>query len=422
MSEHGGTQDAGGQTPRRRRPSRVLAWVGVAVAVVLVAGVLTAYAAYRDVFDKIHHVNVTGLGKRPPGYDNSLNILLIGSDSRAGKNSKFGAGISGQRSDTILVLHVSPGFRRAVMLSLPRDSVVPILACPASDGTGGQPAQPGQIEQINATFANGGPGCLWKTIEQTTGIRLDHFMELNFTGFEHVINDLGGVSICLPYGINNPQSKLHLSAGLHHVMGSTALAYWRVRYIGQGSDLERITRDQYLMASLAQSIKRADLLGDPARLYRVISDVTSSLTTDSQLSENMMISLAQGLRNISLKNVHFIQAPTVAYPPNPNWVEWSPQATILFKAIAQDRKLPRLHHHRHRRHATGPSNGVPATSSGGRSSTRSPSAGGSSSPAASAAPSSTPGGSGLTKNYGGITAGANVCHDSGAFAGPLGGH
>ena len=111
----------------------------------------------------------------------------------------------------------------------------------------------------------GGPGCLWKTVEHTTHIRLDHFMELNFTGFENVINDLGGVTICLPFAISDPRSRLHLTSGLHHVWGATALAYWRVRYIGLGSDLERIQRDQYLMASVAQEIKHTNLLGDPAR-------------------------------------------------------------------------------------------------------------------------------------------------------------
>src|SRR5215472_17147741 len=227
------------QGPRGGHGSRVLAWVAIGVAFVLVAGLLTGYIAFRDVLAKILQVPITDLGRRPPKYDNSQNILVIGSDTRKGQHG-FGRAIGGQRSDTILVLHLPPGLKRAVVISIPRDSVVPVLGCPAVSGAPGQSAAPGQVEQINATFAQGGSGCLWKTIEQTTHIRLDHFMELNFTGFEHVINDLGGVKICLPFAINDPHSKLHLSSGIHHVKGSTALAYWRVRYIGQGSDLERI--------------------------------------------------------------------------------------------------------------------------------------------------------------------------------------
>ena len=410
--EHGEVrQDADGRTPLGRRTARILAWVAVALSIALVAGVLTAYVAYRNVFSNIKHVRVAGLGKRPRTFDRSMNILVIGSDTRKGKNAKFGKHIGGQRSDTILVVHLSPGFRHAVVLSLPRDSVVPVLSCPKVPGSPGQTAQPGQVEQINATFANGGPGCLWKTIEQTTHIRLNHFAELNFSGFISVINDLGGVSICLPYAIHDRRSKLRLSRGIHHVMGAEALAYWRVRYIGVGSDLERIQRDQYLMASVAQEVKHTNLLGSPGRLYKVVRDIASSLTTDSGLNQSRLIALVQGLRSVPLGAVHFVQAPVTYYQPNPNWVQWSPRARRLFRAIARDHKLPRTHrHHEH----------LPGMRVLGKASTA---------PSPSASPT-TPGThhngggtlSGINKRYGGINAGANVCHDSGAFSGPLGGH
>jgi LCP family protein required for cell wall assembly len=400
MRDDGNQQVQGGESePRRRRASYVAAWVGVVLACVLVAGALTGYAAYRDLFGKIHQLSVSDLGKRPPQYNTSMNILVIGSDSRAGQNFRFGAHISGQRSDTIMVLHLSPGMKRAVVLSIPRDSVVPILSCPRVPGSPGQTAQPGQVEQINATFAFGGPGCLWKTIEQTTRLRLDHFIELNFTGFERVINDLGGVDICLPYAIHDARSRLRLSSGLHHVWGADALAYWRVRYIGLGSDLERIQRDQFLMASLAQKVKRTDLFGNPARVYKIVSDVAASLTTDSGLTQSDLISLAEGLHSMKLADVHFIQVPAVAYPPNPDWVKWAPQAATLFTAIAHDRKLPR----QHKKSRPAPGHSAAAT---GKSAS------------AGKAPSLTH----LTRNYGGITGRANVCRDRGAFAGPLGGH
>jgi LCP family protein required for cell wall assembly len=373
----------------------VLGWIAVAVAAVLVGGILTAYGVYRDVFGKIHQILVTGLGNRPRAYNHALNILVIGSDTRMGKNSRFGARITGQRSDTVLILHLSPGRRRAVVLSIPRDSVVPVLACPIVRGAPGQVAAPGQIEQINATYSNGGPGCLWKTIEHTAQIRLDHFMEMNFTGFENVINDLGGVSICLPYPIRDPQSKLYLSRGMHHVGGAQALAYWRVRYIGAGSDLERIQRDQYLMASVAQEVKHTEPLGNPARLFKIVRDAAASLTTDSGLSQGRLISLVQRLRTVPLRAVHFVQVPVVTYAANPNWVQWSSDASRLFSAIAHDRTLPetaaRLGHHRS------------LTGVASRSSHAKPL-------------------SGVTQRYGGITAGANVCRDASAFAGPLGGH
>src|SRR5215472_3727222 len=328
-----------GRRPLGRLAPHASTWAATAVSCLLVAAVLTGYAAYRAVFGRIHHVPVIDLGKRPPKLNDSLNILVIGSDTRKGKNSRFGAHIGGQRSDTVLVLHLAPDLRRATVLSIPRDSVVPVLPCAASDGSPGQVSQPGQIEQINATFEFGGPSCLWKTIEQTTRIRIDHFVELNFTGFEHVVNDLGGVNICLPFAIRDSHSKLHLSSGLHHVWGATALAYWRVRYIGVGSDLERIQRDQFLMASVVQEVKRTGLFGNPEKVYKIVSDIAASLTIDSGLSEANLIWLAHDLQGMKLSAVHFVQAPVVSYPKNQNWVEWAPDATGLFSAIAHDRKL-----------------------------------------------------------------------------------
>jgi LCP family protein required for cell wall assembly len=395
----------------------VLGWVAAAVAVLLVGGVLTAYAVYRDVFGKIRQVKVTGLGHRPRGYDNALNILVIGSDTRRGKNSRFGKHIGGQRSDTIMVVHLSPGLKRAVVLSIPRDSVVPVLACRREAGSPGQAAQPGQIEQVNATFSNGGPGCLWKTIEHTTGIRLNHFAELNFTGFEHVINDLGGVRICLPFPINDRRSKLHLAAGVHHVGGAEALAYWRVRYIGVGSDLERIQRDQFLMASVAQKAKQTNVLGDPAQVFRVVRDVAESLTTDNGLKQGEMIALVQRLRTMPLRAVHFVQVPVVTYQPNPDWVQWSDRASKLFTAIAHDRKLPRSARRRHQRSGGGVAASRPQHSGSQHNASANPHPGSSSAPGPHRSPLS-----GVNKRYGGITAGANVCSDKSAFAGPLGGH
>src|SRR5215469_8025359 len=394
-----GRQSAG-RWPLGRASFHSSAWAATAVSCLLVAAVLTGYAAYRAVFGKIHQVPVIDLGKRPPKLNDSLNILVIGSDTRKGKNARFGAHITGQRSDTVLVLHLAPNFRRATVLSIPRDSVVPVLPCAAADGSPGQVSQPGQIEQINATFAFGGPGCLWKTIEQTTRIRIDHFVELNFTGFEHVVNDLGGVDICLPFPIRDSRAKLHLSSGLHHVWGATALAYWRVRYIGVGSDLERIQRDQFLMASIAQEVKHAHLLGNPGKLFSVVSDMASSLTTDSGLSQEALISLARGLRTMSLTAVRFIQVPVLPYPQDPNWVEWAPQASSLFSALAHDRRLPRAH--RSARHASKQVQASQADSHTG--------------PVVRSQDSQ------LTGHYGGITARENVCHDAGAFTGPLGGH
>ena len=314
---------------------------------VLVAGALAVYVKYREVWHSIKRVHISklDLGRhRPPVYNtDAINVLVIGSDSRSGRNGAIGgrAGISGQRSDTIMIMHLSPGHRDAVVLSLPRDSVVPVLACSPEPGFAGQQAQPGQIEQINSTFAFGGPGCLWKTVEQTTGIHIDHFISLNFTGFEKVINDVGGVSVCLPWAIDDAKSRLHLSRGVHHIWGTEALAFWRVRYIGEGSDLQRIRRDQYLMASVVKGVMHSHLLSSPARVYSVVTDAARAMTTDDTLNLATMLNIVESLRGLSAGSVQFIEAPTVAYPGDPNWVEWpQPQARRLFMAIERDQAVP----------------------------------------------------------------------------------
>jgi LCP family protein required for cell wall assembly len=274
---------------------------------------------------------------------------------------------------------------------------VPVLACPPEAGTAGQAAEAGQVEQINATFADGGPGCLWKTVEQTTGVRLDHFIEINFTGFEKIIDDIGGVSICLPFAVHDPQSRLNLSAGRHHVRGAEALAFWRARYIGEGSDLQRIRRDQYLMASLLQGIKHSDVASSPGQLVRVVTDAARYMTTDSGLSLSAMIGLATSLQGLRAGAVQFIELPTVPYAANPNWVSWPARDTRLFAAIARDRSVP------------AGSRSRPAQAGGGHGSLV-------------AVPQPAGGNPGnLARQYGGITGAANVCHDAGAFTGPRGG-
>jgi LCP family protein required for cell wall assembly len=321
---------------------RAFAVISSVVAVALVAGSLTAYAYYRNIWDGIKKVNVIGDLGKIPSDPHGLNILLIGSDSRSGRNGSIGGrdGIDGQRSDTVIVLHISPGGHRAVVLSIPRDSVVPILSCDAEDGTPGQQAQPGQVEQINSTFAYGGPGCLWKTIERTTRIPLDDFIELTFTGFIKIINDLGGVDVCLPEAVHDPVSGLNLSRGVHHIFGKQALAFWRTREdLGQGSDLQRIVRDQYLMAALVQGIERSGLLKSPTKMLSVIKDASTSMATDSGMTQSRMYDIAESLRHMTPQSVQFIEVPTVAYPENQNWVQWTPQDAGLFSAIAHNNHL-----------------------------------------------------------------------------------
>lgn len=370
MPEHfagfgGGTPGAGARRPGRKPPKRphgrmwlggrystasmTLGGLAALLAIVLVGASLTVYLKYREVWDSIKRVDVSAdlHSKRPPADPHAINLLLIGSDTRIGRNGAIGGrtGIGGARSDTDMVVHIAPGAHQVVVMSIPRDSVVPIVSCTAEDGTSGQSAQPGQVEQINATFAYGGPGCLWKTIEQTTGIHIDDFIELTFVGFEKAINALGGVTVCLPTAVNDYKSGLNLPAGRHHIYGSQAVAFWRTREnLGMGDDPQRIQRDQFLMAALAQGIERSGLLKSPTKMLSVIDALTKNrnMTIDSQLTPARLLQIGEAARGISTRSIQFVTVPWTGYAQNAAWVQWlQPNAGNLFSAIAHDTKLPK---------------------------------------------------------------------------------
>jgi LCP family protein required for cell wall assembly len=325
------------------------AWISGIVAVVLVAGGLVGYAKYREIWDGIHHDAITGLGTRPPKYNNALNILVFGSDSRVGlsrhEQARLHVGSEGCGcSDTIMVVHISPGRHQVTVLNIPRDTMVPMYGCAPGSGLPGQEANPSGVVQINQTLALGGPSCLWKTVEQTTGIHLDHFIQVEFTGVVKVVNDVGGVNVCVPAAINDPDSGLHITAGEHHIDGLTFLEFWRARYsISNGTDLKRIDRDDLLLAEMLRGIIRSGLLSSPTRLLPVVDDAVHAIyATDAGLTQTDMLQIAESFRGISSKNVQFIEASTQPYLPAPAQVEFvEPADRRLFSAIAHDTTLPK---------------------------------------------------------------------------------
>ena len=329
---------------RRSLGQRIAAYTSVAVVGVLVAGTLVAYAKYRSIWDSIQRIDVQGLiGNQPPKLNNAENILLIGSDTRLHQGGIGGsaANTPGSRSDTLMLMHISPGNHDVTVLSIPRETMVPVISCPAVDGTTGQQAEPGQEELINAALDFGGPVCTWKTFETVTGIHVDHFIELDFTGFQKIINDLGGVEVCLPFAVDDPASGLHLSKGLHHIFGPQALAFWRTREdLGTGSDLERIERDQFLMISLLHGIEHSGLLHSPSKVLSVVHDASDAMTTDDGLDQNTILRIADTMRGISTSQVQFITAPNIPDPANENNVVFNqPEANELFSAIQHDDKM-----------------------------------------------------------------------------------
>jgi LCP family protein required for cell wall assembly len=353
MSRYDDPDGDGWKTPRQRRGrSRrrkastgmlVTGWLASALVCVLVVAALGAYVKYRTVWDSIKRIDASTLGKQPPKYTNAENLLLIGSDTRVGANGRIGGNVGCNCSDTVMLLHISPGHHLVTVISIPRDTEVPILACAPIDGTKGQAANPGQLEPINYTLSYGGPICTWKTVDSVTGIHIDHFIQLDFTGFEKIVDDMGGVNVCLPEPLDVAKSGLHLSRGWHHVRGYQALAFWRTREnVGFGSDTQRIQRDQFLMASLVQGMEHSGLLNSPTRILSVVTDAAAAMTTDTGLDQATMLQIADSMKGLASKSVQFITAPNVPYTLDQNRVQFEqPQAGQLFHAIAHDTKLPK---------------------------------------------------------------------------------
>ncbi|TDD79612.1 LytR family transcriptional regulator [Actinomadura darangshiensis] len=294
---------------------------------------------YHDLVGGIKQKHVSDkLGaNRPKKLNKSLNILLIGSDTRAGDNARYGE-MSGARSDTTILLHLSPNRDQAVGISFPRDSMVKIPTCKKEKGG----TVPAQFGMLNAAFAYAGPTCTWKMLESLTGIHIDHFVQVDFAGFKRMVDALGGVQICVDKPVNDPRAELYLKAGKQTVKGEEALGYVRARYsLGNGSDLERIERQQKFMAAVVDKATSGSVLTDPGKTYKFLKAATKSMTTDDELDLAGMKKLADGLKGMSAGQVRFVTVPVEGYAPDPNRVQWNQElAKPLFEAVRHDDELP----------------------------------------------------------------------------------
>ncbi|NUP40585.1 MAG: LCP family protein [Streptomyces sp.] len=265
----------------------------------------------------------------------SLNILVLGSDSRSGKENKAlgGGDSSGARSDTAMVVHIDAGRKKATFASIPRDTLVTRPSCPLKSGGSTAVAY---HAMFNSAYSVGGAVCAVKTVESITNVRMDHYIEIDFSGFAKLVNALGGVTVTTDQDINDDDSHLHLKAGTHTLNGEQALALARTRHgIGNGSDLGRIGLQQKLVKALLEQISSTNLFTDPAKLYTVAEAVTSSLTTDTGLdSLSELVGLGESLKGLSADRVKTVMMPVVTAPSNPNRVvAKEPAASRLWESL-----------------------------------------------------------------------------------------
>ena len=321
--------------------------VAAGVALLLALSVV----AYVKLNGNITQIDVSKLlGQRPSNSVTAdkltnlkpVNILVMGSDTRDLGTSDFGTTkqVGGARSDTTLIVHLSGDRRSAVVVSVPRDSMT---RAPRDCKDPNNKVADGPIRQWNANFELGGPACLIRTVEGNTGIFIDHFMVVNFLGFESMVDALGSVEVCVPTAVNDPYSNLHLPAGRSRVTGKEALAFVRARHnVGNdASDLVRIDRQQAFLSSMVQEATSSNLLLRPDKLYRFLDAATRSLTTDPEMGNlNALRGVAQSVVGLKSSQVQFVTVPVEDYPPDTNRVQWTSVADALWKSIREDRPLP----------------------------------------------------------------------------------
>ncbi|PRY11403.1 LCP family protein [Kineococcus rhizosphaerae] len=279
----------------------------------------------------------------PTTGQDAVNILVMGSDTRDlsdGSGDEYGGESAdpGARSDTTVLVHLAADRKSATLVSIPRDSMVQIPSCTTSDGQ----TTKAQKGMFNSAFSLGGAACTIKTVQALTQVPIDHYVVVDFSGFRSMIDALGGVTICTPDAIDDKASNLHLTAGTHDdVDGETALAYARVRHIGDGSDISRIGRQQALMSSMVQKVTSSAILTRPDKLYSFLDAATKSVTTDTGLASlSEIASLAQSLQKVPANGVQFVTVPTEEYPANKNRVQWTPAAATLWQQIRTDTAGP----------------------------------------------------------------------------------
>ena len=306
------------------RPRRILAILAGLVALIVVAAV----AVYFSVNSKLTKADVL----TPTSFTSAgSNWLITGSDSRAGLNRQeenqlaLGHDISGSRSDTIMLLHVPANGTRPTLVSLPRDSYVPI---------------PGHgYNKLNAAYAFGGPKLLVQTVQNVTGLPIDHYMGIGFGGLVSVVNDVGGVQMCLKAPMKDPKAGLNLKAGCQTLNGDQALGFVRTRAFAEG-DIQREQDQRILIKGILTKMTSPGTLANPFAIIPAANGAASAITIDQGTGLTQLISVAFALRNPVTTGVPI--ANIGLSTPAGSAVEWDHTAARqFFSDLGHDRPLPK---------------------------------------------------------------------------------
>ncbi|MFC9129699.1 LCP family protein [Streptomyces sp. NPDC057099] len=332
------------RAPRKRHKGlMIMAWT--AAGIVVLGGTGAGYV-YFKLNGNLKSVDIDqALGTdRPEKADNgSENILVLGSDTRAGGNKKLGGGTDdgSARSDTAMIVHVNKGHKKASVVSIPRDTLIDRPSC--TDTKGKQYPAANSV-MFNSAYSTGGAACAVKTVESITDLRMDHYLEVDFAGFQTLIDDLGGVEVTTTERIDDPDSHLKLKAGTHRLDGEQALGLVRTRHgVGDGSDLGRIQLQQAFIKALLNQVKDVGVFSNPKKLYDLAETATKTVTADSDLgSVNKLVSFANGLKGITPSNMNMVTMPVAYDPADPNRVLLQEKkADQIWKALEHDKPIPK---------------------------------------------------------------------------------
>jgi LCP family protein required for cell wall assembly len=349
-----------GPAPKSSRPRWQRAAMAVTVTFALLLGLLGAggYLVYRHLnsnitVDASANDQLRTNQPTPTGSANTLsdaalapmNILLMGSDTRVGQGGEGGSAkvYSSAQSDVVMLIHLYQGHRRALVMSIPRDTWVHMPTCKSKAGD----IVGGYDTKFNAAFAVAGPACTIKQVKEVTGLPIDHFIVVDFNGVKDIINALGGVQFCLKAPMHDPiqnghGSGLDLPAGHQVVMGEQGLAFLRARYsVGDGSDISRLTRQHAFLGAMVKQLQDAAVLTNLPRLYSILDAATKAITTDPGLgSLSKLKDLAQTLTGLKPANVTFLTIPWKPRGDGANVLIDQTQAQPLLTAIADDTPYP----------------------------------------------------------------------------------
>jgi LCP family protein required for cell wall assembly len=290
-----------------------------------------AVGTYFFLDSRLVHKNVLVNYAGRPTASAGQNWLIAGSDSRQGLTAKeekqlaTGHDIGGRRSDTILILHIPSNGGKAVLISLPRDSYVPI------PGFG--------HNKLNAAYAFGGPRLLAETVQNATGLRIDHYMGIGFGGFVNVVNAIGGVHMCLKHSLRDPAAGLHLKKGCQTLDGAQALGYVRTRHNFANQDLQRVQDQRLFLKALLTKLTSTGVLLNPFAAIPAGIGAADTLTVDKGTSLYQLIEVAFAMRHPETTTVPIASASFVTSAGDA--VLWNrTEALRLFGALKNDQSVP----------------------------------------------------------------------------------